>query len=157
MQKPPRLVATHLAFVTLVVLGLGPSCKASRVDQCNRLIEKINALDLAPPKGDDVGAIGQLATKAEQGAAQLDSVALKDARLVAYRQQYQTNLRAFGSVNRAVAATMAEVKQLESSADPSAKLSELEKKLDDQRAAIDKHARESEKLTGDINGYCSGR
>jgi hypothetical protein len=141
----------------LVALGFGPSCKASRVDQCNRLIEKINGLDLAPPKGDDVRAITELATKAEQGAAQLDSVALKDPRLVAYRQQYQTNLRAFGSVNRAVATTMAEVKKLEGSADPSAKLGELEKKLDDERATIDKHARESEKLTADINAYCSGR
>ncbi len=156
MQKPPRLVATHLTLATLVLLGFAPSCKASRVDQCNRLIEKINALDLTPPKGDDAGAITELATKAEKGAAELDSVKLKDARLVAFRQQYQTNLRAFGSVNRAVAATMAEVKKLEGSADPSAKLSELEKKLDGERGAIDKHAKESEKLTAEINAYCSG-
>jgi hypothetical protein len=148
---------TTLALATLVLWGLAPACKSARVDQCNRLIEKINALDLTPPKGDDVGAIGQLATKAEQGAVALDSVVLRDPQLVAYRQQYQQNLRAFGTVNRAVAATMAEVKKLEGSADPSAKLNELEKKLDTERAAIDKHARESEKLTGEINGYCSGR
>jgi chromosome segregation ATPase len=156
MQKLPRLAATNLALATLIAVGLGSGCKASRIDQCNRLIEKINALDLSPPKGEDLGAIGQLATKAEQGAAALDSVALKDPQLVTYRQQYQKNLRAFGTVNRAVAATMAEVKKLEGSADPSAKLNELEKKLDHERAEIDKHARESEKLTGEINGYCSG-
>jgi hypothetical protein len=157
MQKTPRLVTANFALIALVVMGLAPACKSGRIDQCNRLIEKINALDLTPPKGDDVGAIGQLATKAEQGAVALDSVALKDPRLVAYRQQYQQNLRAFGTVNRAVAATMGDVKKLEGSADPSAKLNELEKRLDTERAAIDQHARESGKLTAEINAYCSGR
>jgi hypothetical protein len=157
MRKAYRFVGVNSVLLTLLVVGLAQGCKSGRVDQCNRLVEKINGLDLAPPKGDDVGAIGQLAAKAETGAKTLDEVKLEDARLVGYRRQYQENLRAFAAVNRAVAATMADVKKLEGAPDPSAKLNELEKKLDTERSAIDRHAGESGKLTAEINAYCSGR
>ncbi len=146
---------TPLALAALLLVM--PACKGGRVDQCNRLIDKINALDLTPPKGEDEAAIGQLAAKAEDGARVLDTVDLKDPQLVGFRQQYQQNLRAFAAVNRAVAATMVEVKRLERSIDATAKMSELEKKLEAQRKEIDQHAQASGKLTEQINAYCSGR
>lgn len=156
MSKASRSWLSQLVVAGAVAAYSALGCKSARIEQCNRLIERINGLDLTPPKGEDATAVEQLAKKAEQSAASLEFVSLKDERLIEFRRQYQDNLKAFGQVNRAVAATILQLAKSESTPDPSLKLNELEKELDAQRAEINQRAQESSKLTSDINRYCSG-
>jgi hypothetical protein len=156
MQRALHKIAAKVTLVCLLTSGLTLGCKAARVEQCNRLIDAINGLDLTPPAGEDGSAVAELAKKAETGAVALEAVPLQDAQLGVFRKRYQDNLRAFAKVNREVSVTMHEVKKLEGAADPSGKVAELNQRLDAQKTEIDQRAQESSKLTSEINTYCSG-
>lgn len=95
--------------ITVAGLGLGLiSCTESKVSQCNRLIEVANqavaqvqdTTQNADP--DDVEAFLQIADTADQAAADLEALDLKDDQLQTYKGQFITMYSATSEATRSL-------------------------------------------------------
>ncbi len=134
------VVASLALGATLLVL---PGCD-SRITQCNELIGVINA-EQEPIKrasGDDPESLMKLATALDQVGVHVGDVALKDASLVTFRDNYAAMAKELATAARDTAAAI------------EAKDAEKATKAANHMTSFG--TRESE-LVGEINGYCSGK
>jgi len=143
MRHHPILTAAIITAVSLPVASSLIGCD-SRIGQCNRLIEVINGeqqhiKDAA--KNTDAAGMKKLADTLDGVAGKVNSVELKDDKLVGFRNDYKGMVEDLSKVARDSAAAI-------ESQDPN-KAQEAKKKMNSFST------REND-LVNSINKYCSG-
>jgi hypothetical protein len=114
-----------------------------RVSQCNQLIEVINReqAPLLQAAGSDAEALQKMADTLEAVAVQVDAVAIDDATLVAFRDDYVKMARDLALDSRKTSAALAS-KDVVAAADAAKSMSSFTERESD--------------LVDAINRYCSG-
>ena len=138
------------ALALLAVAGLAlsalPGCGAGKIQQCNKLIEKVNAASAAVSKSN--GGAGKasdmdaMAKALDQAKSDITAVQLEDAKLKGYQQDYSKMLDKVSTSAKAISAASAK-------SDATA----LQAAMKDIQAAT----AEETTIVNNINTYCSGK
>lgn len=133
-----------LACVPVVSLSLlfAAGCN-SKVAECNKLIEVINAQGTKlDPKGTDASAFTKLAADADSAATAIGAVEVKTPELVKFRDDMKKVFTDFGAAAKDAGAAMAS-QDLGKMTTVTTKLAEIGK--------------QNAKLVTDVNNFCQGK
>jgi acyl-coenzyme A synthetase/AMP-(fatty) acid ligase len=144
-QRRGRAVPRALAVLAVGAL-LTSACGAGKIQQCNKLIEKVNAASAAVSKSN--GGAGKasdmdaMAKALDQAKTDITTVQLEDAKLKGYQQDYSKMLDKVSTSAKAISAASAKNDA------PG-----LQAAMKDIQAAT----AEETTIVNNINTYCSGK
>ena len=135
--------------ITIVAVGAvgTAACGVSRVQQCNKLIEKVNAAGTAVGKaGAGAGAkgneMGDMAKSIDDAKTEIANVQLEDAKLKTFQQDYIKMLDKISTSAKAMQAASAK-----------SDVAALQSGLKDIQTA----SGEETGIVNDLNNYCQGK
>jgi uncharacterized protein with von Willebrand factor type A (vWA) domain len=151
-----RKIRRHAWLATVLLLPEGAGCEPSKSEQCQALAQAINAVAVAAPAGDEPSSLSQLAEQAENSAARVSHLKLRDARLRALRDRYQVSARAYAEANRRFGQNVGALSVAQGNPDASVRRS-AEQQAVATRESVRSLARSISLIGDELTGYCSGR
>jgi hypothetical protein len=138
-----NLIAKHI-LVAVAVTGLATAaCGMGRIQQCNKLIEKVNAAGEATKKAGGGGKgneMGDMAKSIDAAKADITAVQLEDAKLKGYQTDYVKMLDKISTAAKAMQAASAKPDQ-----------AAMQASLKDIQAA----SADEQTIVTNINTYCT--
>lgn len=136
-------IAKHIV-IALAVAGLGTAaCGMGRIQQCNKLIEKVNAAGTAVSKAGGGGKgneMGDMAKSIDAAKADITTVQLEDAKLKGYQADYVKMLDKISTAAKSMQA-----------ASGKNDMAAMQSSLKDIQSASE----DEKTIVGNINTYCT--
>lgn len=156
MSVSPKSKVIALMCLSIAVSISG--CNENKASQCQRLIQAVNEGNslIDKNKGLQVITSLQLSKDLEAVTKSLEELNLKDPKLQEYQSRFAKNFKSVSQAIAKAAKALNTAKTAEATLSGREKLEKARAEIDTALTAVSKTAgKDSDKLVGDLNKYCS--